>query len=62
MSEKEIKYKFIQVENHKRIMKLMGYSYDDTKSYHRNCLEFLIQMDSEGRLNELEKAMGEQVI
>ena len=55
----KIKYEFLQIDNHKHIMKLMGYPYNETKSYNKNCVEFVNQMEIDGRLNELSEKINE---
>lgn len=40
-------------------MKLMGYPYNETKSYNKNCVEFVNQMEIDGRLHELSEKINE---
>lgn len=53
VSDRTVKYKFLQIENPKAIMKRMNYSYDENKSHNMNCIDFLNKMQSEQRMLEL---------
>lgn len=53
VTERMIKYRFLQLDNPKAIMIIMHYSYDENKSHNKNCIEFLNSMQAEGRMLEL---------
>ena len=53
ISERTVKYKFLQLDNPKSIMRQMHHQYDENKSYNKNCIEFLNNVQSEDRLLEL---------
>ena len=56
MNEKqviEIRDKFLFFDNHKKIMNIMGYEYDETISHNKNCVNFFVIMRDSNRLNEL---------
>lgn len=53
VTERTVKYKFLQIENPKSIMKRMGYAYNDSVSHNVNCIHFLNKIQSEHRMFEL---------
>lgn len=53
VTERTVKYRFLQLENPKAVMKEMQYSYDENKSHNKNCIEFLNSMQAKGRMLEL---------
>lgn len=64
MNEKqiiEIRDKFLFFDNHKKIMNIMGYEYDETISYNKNCVIFFIQMRDSNRLNELNDIIDKEL-
>ena len=48
-----MKYKFLQIENPKYIMRRMNYYYNDNVSHNMNCINFLNKIQSERRMSEL---------
>ncbi len=62
VTERTIKYKFLQLGNPKAVMKRMRYSYDGNKSYNKNCIEFLNKMQAEHRMLELWNEIKWEVI
>lgn len=50
---KAIRYSFLEFDNPKKIMKLMEYPYDETKSHNANCIEFIVNMSDANRLHEI---------
>lgn len=53
VTERTVKYQFLQLTNPKGVMNRMRYSYDDNKSHNKNCIDFLNKMQTEQRLLEL---------
>lgn len=53
ITERTVKYKFLQLDNPKAIMRNLNYSYDEDKSHNKNCIDFLNKMQSEQRMLEL---------
>ena len=53
ITERTIKYRFLQLDNPKEIMLQMDYSYDEEKSHNKNCILFLQKIQSEQRMLEL---------
>ena len=53
VTDRTVKYKFLQLDNPKSIMRHMHYSYDENKSHNRNCVDFLNKIQSEQRFVEL---------
>ena len=53
VTNRTVKYRFLQLDNPKTIMKCMHYSYDENKSHNKNCIDFLNNMQSERRMLEL---------
>lgn len=53
VTERTVKYRFLQLDNPKAIMNSMHYSYDEHKSHNKNCIDFLNNMQSEQRMLEL---------
>lgn len=53
VTERTVKYKFLQLENPKAVMTEMHYSYDDNKSHNKNCIEFLNSVQAKGQMLEL---------
>ena len=53
VSERTVKYQFLQLYNPKAVMHRMHYAYDEHKSYNKNCIEFLNKMQTEHRMLEL---------
>ena len=53
VTERTVKYRFLQLDNPKAIMSRMRYSYDESKSFNKNCIEFLNIMQIEHRMLEL---------
>lgn len=53
VTERTVKYQFLQLDNPKAVMSRMRYSYDKNKSYNKNCIEFLNIIQTEQRMLEL---------
>ena len=53
ITERTVKYRFLQLPSPKDIMDSMGYFYDDCKSFNKNCVDFLNRMQVERRMLEL---------
>lgn len=53
VTERTVKYKFLQLDNPMSIMKRMRYYYDKDKSHNKNCLDFLNKVQAEQRISEL---------
>ena len=56
-----IRNSFLEFDNPKKIMKLMEYQYDETKSHNANCIEFIINMSDANRLNELNEIINKEL-
>ena len=64
MNEKqiiEIRDKFLFFDNHKKIMNIMGYEYDESISHNKNCVNFFVIMRDSNRLNELSKIIDKEL-
>jgi hypothetical protein len=64
MNEKqiiEIRDKFLFFDNHKKIMNIMGYEYDETISHNKNCVNFFVIMRDNNRLNELSGVIDKEL-
>jgi hypothetical protein len=64
MNEKqiiEIRDKFLFFDNHKKIMNIMGYEYDETISHNKNCVNFFVIMRDNNRLNELSVVIDKEL-
>ena len=64
MNEKqviEIRDKFLFFDNHKKIMNIMGYEYDETISHNKNCVNFFVIMRDSNRLNELSGVIDKEL-
>ena len=62
MDNREVRHlrvKFLNLRNQKRIIKQMS-TYDDSKTFHDNCVDFLKEMEKQGRLEELDKLIDEE--
>lgn len=53
ITDRTVKYKFLQIENPKYIMRRMNYYYNDNVSHNMNCINFLNKIQSERRMSEL---------
>ena len=53
ITERTVKYKFLQLDNPKAVMNRMSFVYDESKSYNKNCIEFLNLMQANHRMLEL---------
>ena len=60
VTDRTVKYKFLQLDNPKSIMRRMHYSYDENKSHNRNCVDFLNKVQSEQRFVELWDAINQE--
>jgi len=60
VTDRTVKYKFLQLDNPKSIMRHMHYSYDENKSHNRNCVDFLNKVQSEQRFVELWDAINQE--
>lgn len=64
MNEKQIikiRDKFLFFDNHKKIMNIMGYEYDETISHNKNCVNFFVIMRDNNRLNELSGVIDKEL-
>ena len=64
MNEKqiiEIRDKFLFFDNHKKIMNIMGYEYDESISHNKNCVNFFVIMRDSNRLNELSRIIDKEL-
>lgn len=57
---KAIRYSFLEFDNPKKIMKLMEYPYDETKSHNANCIEFIVNMSDANRLHEIRDIINKE--
>ena len=60
VTDRTVKYKFLQLTNPRSIMRRMRYSYDENKSHNRNCVDFLNTIQSEQRFAELWDAINQE--
>lgn len=60
VTDRTVKYKFLQLTNPRSIMRRMHYSYDEDKSHNRNYVDFLNTIQSEQRFAELWDAINQE--